>query len=48
MKQYETILQIRISKKERESIHSYCQANNTNVSKLLRDYMNSLTNGGNQ
>ena len=46
MKNYETILQIRISKKEREAIHEYCKNNNTNVSKLLRDYMNSLVTGG--
>jgi len=39
---FESQLLIRLSNKEREIITKYAKEKNTSVSKLLRDYINSL------
>lgn len=39
---YESLIRARVSKEERDFIHQFAKENNTDVSKLIRQFINSL------
>lgn len=39
---YESLIRARVSKEERDFIHQYAKDNNTDISKLIREFINGL------